>query len=219
MREQTATDRFIRQVVIKLIVTGISFGAIFIYIESQKTEVEIDDETEAQATLYRREGLKHSRAKRHSQAIDAFRKYLTLKPKDYHACEHIAKAYSELGQHENAISAWEEYIALKDERPWHDNKSMDVTHSAIGDACVALEKYTDAIAAYTKAISVNPENPEDPDTHWKLARTYKKLGHKSQAVAVYRKITYFKPVSVAAQKVITDARERLSVLSRAQPRT
>jgi tetratricopeptide (TPR) repeat protein len=56
-------------------------------------------------------------------------------------------------------------------------------HICLGDASYELEKYEEAIAAYRKAIKLNPN---DSLSHYKLAKAYLKIGNKDLALEEYK---------------------------------
>ena len=58
-------------------------------------------------------------------------------------------------------------------------------HIRLGDACYGLEKYEEAIAAFKKAINLNPN---DSLAHYNLVKAYLKTGARDLALEEYKKL-------------------------------
>lgn len=216
MKEQTAVDRFIRNMVFKLISAGICLAAILIYLEVKEADREARDRKGREVRAYREEASDHSAAGRYAEAIVAYKKWIAIEPDEKDAYSYLAEAYSELGQHENAISTWEKCIAVEMKSLHGSDISIGSSYSCIGDAYVKLKKYAAAITAYEKDIALYP-SPDNVDPYWKMAQAYEKLDQYPQAIATYRRLSSLKPIGLWSKDVVHDARKRFCVLSTTQP--
>jgi len=182
--------------------------------EVKEAEREARHRKYRQAMAYREEATDHSAAGRYAEAIITYKKWIAIEPDEEDAYSYLAEAYSKLGQQENAISTWEKCIAVEMKSPSYSDMSIGGSYSCIGDAYVELQKYTDAIAAYKKAIDHLPDDPDYVWSYWEMAQTYEKLAKYPEAIAIYRKLSRFKPISLASKAVVEDARKRISELSK-----
>ena len=104
-------------------------------------------------------------------AIDLLERVVKLEPKHKDAWNDLGKAYMQLGQTDQAISAFKKQI---------ENNAYDpFAYNALGLAYEHQGKYDEAIAAFKKQIEINPL---DPYAHGNLGRLY--VGQKRFTEAV-----------------------------------
>jgi Flp pilus assembly protein TadD len=145
---------------------------------------------------------------RFDEAVAAFQKCLTLKPKDVKAEDNLGLSYEGLNQIDDALAAyrqaiaWQADAAVKDAGPYLDLGSLLVdngqvsealpplrqaaalapgdfrTHRALGKAYVHLGRTAEARRELEKAAALAPA---DAPVHFMLAQVYRKLAMPVEA--------------------------------------
>jgi tetratricopeptide (TPR) repeat protein len=145
---------------------------------------------------------------RFQEAADAFRKCLTLQPRDVRAEYNLGLAFAGMGHNDDAVSAyqsaiaWEEHAAQPDPQPYLDlgilflqqghadqalpylRKSVAIDasnpriHEELGRAYEQLRDFAEAAPEIEKAISLAPNVPS---LHFEMGRIYEKEGMTSKA--------------------------------------
>jgi soluble lytic murein transglycosylase len=94
---------------------------------------------------------------------------------------HLGRVYSALGFHQQAAAAYQSYLDLKP-------GVIDATiHKMTGDALVAANDHSAAIAEYQKAMAA-PHLSDNLSLEIKIGQTYAAAGDHTTAIVVYRDV-------------------------------
>ena len=118
----------------------------------------------AEAGSYWLMGRIYARRGEWQQALEAYRKALTLAPEDVSAQEGLAAALDKLGQKEAAAAAYERVIELRSAPPKPDDgaDALDPAEasSRLGATYLAAGRYDEAMAAFQAALELRPDDPD-----------------------------------------------------------
>jgi tetratricopeptide (TPR) repeat protein len=103
---------------------------------------------------------------------------------------------------EEAINAFQQSLAL--------NPGHPATLTNMGFALLDLQRYQAAADAFEKSLKKNPHNY---DAVYGLALSHQKLGHRTQAISLWRQYIADAPDSPWKDK----AKEQLGLLSNTRP--
>lgn len=143
-------------------------------VKAQAQVAESDKTSESQlarAKLYQGQYL---------QAIELYQKLAAkeVSPQNYYL---LGLAYSNSGQNEQAIAAFNKALELK--------PSYIRAYASLGELYARLDKRQDAIDLYNKALAIKPSN--DIDDYIGLGNINDAVGRKEQAVIAYKEALKF----------------------------
>ena len=116
------------------------------------------------------------------EAIDAYKKTISLKPDYVEAYSNMGVAYRNMGKPDEAIDAYKKAISLK------PNDSY--TYFNLGIVLRDQNKLEEAIGAYKKSISLKPDNAKAYNNIGTVLRDHGKL---EEAIEAYKKAFLLKP--------------------------
>jgi len=102
------------------------------------------------AESYKTQGNQKLSSKIYAEAIECYSKAIDLCSNNAIYYCNRAAAYSHLGEHNKAITDCEESIKL--------NPNYSKAYSRLGFALYSINKYSDAVQQYTKALELDPNN-------------------------------------------------------------
>ena len=115
------------------------------------------------------------------EAIEAYKKTISLKPDYAEAYSNMGVALRNQGKFEEAIEAYKKSISIKP-------NDAD-TYYNMGIALKDQDKLDEAVEAYKKSISLKPHNAK---AYNNLGTTFKEQGKLDEAVEAYKKAILFK---------------------------
>lgn len=124
--------------------------------------------------IYYQQGREYSKAGNYDLAIEYLKKALMLK-NDYQILSDIGFLYRELGDHHKAIEYYKKSVSL--------NSRWPLVYLNLGDSCVQLKQYRDAVRYYSEAIELDPSSM----AYGCRAFAYNKLGMTAKAIDEYSK--------------------------------
>jgi tetratricopeptide (TPR) repeat protein len=105
--------------------------------------------TQADSDLaYIRMGLAHRQQGRYQEAIDAYKKAVTIDPKNARPCADMGFAYVQLERYPEAIAAYRQAITIE--------PNSAEAYCGIGFAYDRQQRYPEAIAAYEEYLRLQP---------------------------------------------------------------
>ena len=116
------------------------------------------------------------------EAIEAYKKAITLKPDFAEAYYNMGNALKEQGKLEEAIQAYTKTISI--------NSNYAEAYLNLGNAFREQGKLEKAIESYTKAISINPNYAE---AYTNMGNAFKEQGKLEEAIQAYNKAISRKP--------------------------
>ena len=116
------------------------------------------------------------------EAIEAYKKTISLKPDYADAYSNMGVALRNQGKFDEAIEVYKKSILLKP-------NDAD-TYYNMGIALKDQDKLDEAVEAYKKSISLKPHNAK---AYNNLGTTFKEQGKLDEAVEAYKKVVWLKP--------------------------
>ena len=116
------------------------------------------------------------------EAIEAYKKAITIKPDYAEAHYNMGNALKEQGKLNEALEAYNKIISIKPD--------YAAAHNNMGIALQDLGKLDEAIEAYKKAVSINPTYSE---AHYNMGNALKDLGKLEEAQEAYNKAVSINP--------------------------
>jgi len=116
------------------------------------------------------------------QAASAFKKAVSLSPKDAEVINNMGNILNLQGKLDEAVQAYKKAIALKPNYPQ--------AYYNLGNTLKKQDKTNEAIEAYKKAIALKPNYP---DAYNNLGVAFKTAGDLAQAISSYKKVISLKP--------------------------
>lgn len=116
--------------------------------EAQQREPSADDV--AKAEQLKNDGNKYMSSKDYGAALDAYTKAIELNPRTPVFYSNRAAAYSQVGQHDEAVADARKAIEI-------DSK-FGKAYSRLGHALFASGQYSEAVSAYERGLEVDPSN-------------------------------------------------------------
>jgi superkiller protein 3 len=120
----------------------------------------------------------YDRNEQYPEAIDAYKKVVTLKPKMGYAYFKMGTAYNLINRPTDAVNALKKATELMPKNA--------VAYNNLGIAYGKLGKYDDEITALNKAIKIRPSYSS---ARYNLGMTYIKTGNKKAAMKEYESLT------------------------------
>lgn len=117
-----------------------------------------------------------------AEAVEAYRKAITLKPDYAKAHFNLGKALKDQGKYEEAVGEYGETIRL--------SPGQVETYLNLGNALADIGKYAEAEKAYREAIRVKPDFP---DAHYNLGIALWSRGRDVEAEGEFREAVRWKP--------------------------
>ena len=106
--------------------------------------------------------------------------------------------YATLGRYDEAITAYQQAIAL--------NPKFAAPHNHLGNVYATLGRYDEAIAAYQQAITLNPKFAAP---HRGLGNVYRSIDRYEHAISDLRQATALDPEDWSSQAALADAYRNL----------
>ena len=116
------------------------------------------------------------------EAIDAYKKTISLKPDYVEAYSNMGVAYRNMGKPDEAIDAYKKAISIY---PYYAE-----AYNNLGNVLQNTGQLDKAIAAYKKVIFFKPN---DANAHYNLAAAFKDQGNLEEAIKAYNKTLKIKP--------------------------
>jgi protein O-mannosyl-transferase len=119
-------------------------------------------------------GVFYGKMGRHSEAIEACKQTIRIKPDFPDAYDNLGIAFGKLDRHAEAMEAFKQAIRLK--------PANAKAHFNLGVAYDNLSRFSESIDAYKQAVRIKPDYAE---AHTNLAYAYLNVGDKNSALAEY----------------------------------
>lgn len=119
-------------------------------------------------------GVQHIEKTEYSEAIDAYKKAVQIKPSYVEAYITLGMVSSMLSRYDEAIEAFKKAAKLKP-------NNAEVFYN-LGNAYKEVEKHEEAIEAFKQAVKINPNFAE---AHYNLGAAYLASGDKPSAREEY----------------------------------
>ena len=116
------------------------------------------------------------------EAIDAFKKAISIKPDYADAYNNLGNALQEQGKLEEAIEAYNKALTIK--------PNYDEAYNNMGNALKEQGKLDKAIEAFTKALSIKPEYAE---AYYNMGIALEDQGKLAEAIKAYKKAISINP--------------------------
>ena len=134
--------------------------------------------------------LMYQRLDRHKEAVPILQKYLGWKPKDIDARKALSQSLRAAGMGAGADSLENAMIGEMSKQNLDSLDTQDIL--AIGVAAFNAQKYTDAAAAFDKAVS---RNPYSRDAVYNLANAYLALKDNENLIKAATKLVDIEPMN------------------------
>lgn len=127
-------------------------------------------------------GVQNSKNTEYSEAIDAFKHAIKLKPDYAEAYYNLGHVYYNLHRYTEAIDAYKEAVKVK--------PNYVEAYISLGIVSSMLSRYDEAIEALKKAVKINPKNAE---AHYRLGNIYSELEKSEEAIEAFKQAVKIKP--------------------------
>jgi tetratricopeptide (TPR) repeat protein len=127
-------------------------------------------------------GVSYGKLGRITEAIEAYKNAVRIKPAYVEAYYNLGNACSALGRYTEAIEVYKQAIRIQPD--------LIDAHNNLGIAYCALGRWPEAIEAYNQAIRIQPD---DPGAHYNLGNAYCAIGRWSEAIEAYKNAIRIKP--------------------------
>jgi Flp pilus assembly protein TadD/4-amino-4-deoxy-L-arabinose transferase-like glycosyltransferase len=131
---------------------------------------------------YDRLGVVYDSLGRGTEAIDAYKQSLKIKPDYAEAYNNLGIAYGNLGRGTEEIDAYKQAIRL--------NPDYADVYYNLGIAYGSIGRYAEAIDALRQTIKINPDLA---GAHYNLGVAYGKLSRPAEAIEAYKQAIRVKP--------------------------
>jgi tetratricopeptide (TPR) repeat protein len=121
-------------------------------------------------------GLKNSENAEYSEAIDAFKHAINLKPDYAEAYYYLGDAFFNLHRYTEAFDAFKQAVKIK--------PNYVEAHFSLGILASMLSEYDEAIKAFKKVVELNPKHAK---AYFSLGNVYSELNRHEEAVEAYKK--------------------------------
>ena len=121
-----------------------------------------------------------------------------LKPRDIATLQNIAEILRKQGHHEQAISSYRVVIEIDPE--------CAPAHAGIGDALFQLERYEEALASLTQAISLQSDLPMAARLHLLMGQALQELGRTEAAAEQCERALLVEPHNTEALDLLAFVR-------------
>jgi tetratricopeptide (TPR) repeat protein len=121
--------------------------------------------------------------KKNTEAIEAFKKSLSINPTCTEAYHQLGFVLFQSGRVDEAIAAYQKAIAFNNDYPPY--------HESLGNAFLKQGKIQEAINEYTKVLRDQPDNPR---THNNLGMLYRNQGRTDEAVKHFQEAIRLHPL-------------------------
>jgi tetratricopeptide (TPR) repeat protein len=128
--------------------------------------------------LWRNLGAASLELNDNNRALESFSSAIALNPADYESNFGLALALGRAGKNDAALKGFENCITNA-----HSNRQRYLAYSGRGAAYFQLRSYNKAIADFSQASILAPENPQPV---FNLAKVYDTAGNKTKAVELYK---------------------------------
>ena len=166
--------------------------------------------------LYNITGAANNGLGKQEEAVEAYRKAISIKPDYAEAYNNMGNALKDQGKQEEAIEVYRKALSIK-----HDHAK---TYNNMGNALIEQRKLVEATEAFTKALSIKPDfaeaynnmgnalqdqgkldnaieaytnaistKPDLADAHNNMGNALKEQGKLDNAIEAYRKALAIKP--------------------------
>jgi S1-C subfamily serine protease len=127
-------------------------------------------------------GYAYSSAGRKTDAVNAYKEAIKIKPKLINAHFNLGNVYGRLGRNKEAIESYKQALRLK--------PNYAAAHNNLGNIYITLKRYGEAAEACKQAIRINPDYTE---AHNNLGLCYANLGNHQKAVDSYKQAIRINP--------------------------
>jgi S1-C subfamily serine protease len=127
-------------------------------------------------------GYAYSSAGRKTDAVNAYKEAIKIKPKLINAHFNLGNVYGRLGRNKEAIESYKQALRLK--------PNYAAAHNNLGNIYITLKRYEEAAEACKQAIRINPDYTE---AHNNLGLCYANLGNHQKAVDSYKQAIRINP--------------------------
>ena len=173
------------------------------------------EQTEAQQLL--KQGQELYNDDRDEEAIEAYKKSIGLDPNNGEAYFRLGLAYMATGKKEEAEESFKKCVEVY-EKHLRTNQKDAQAYYIMGQALTRIGNYQDdrakapkvyqeAVAAFKKAIALEPENAAD--MYYELGVAYNRLFQYQEAVKAFEKATELDPDNYRASDALEKAKEDL----------
>ena len=149
---------------------------------------------EIQITLPHKAGWAHYEKGQYQEAINSFKKAISLNPSESENFRGLSASYSALKQYDEAITAAKRAIELKP-----DNANA---YNALGIAYSRKKQFNEALNAYKKAIEIAPKYAF---LYTSTGNLFLERGDYSRAAEQYEKAISLKPNNIKSLSGLTNA--------------
>ena len=122
----------------------------------------------------------YDRNEQYAEAVETYRKVVTLKPGMGYAYLKMGTAYNRINQPAEAVNAFKQAVSLMPRNA--------VAYNNLGVAYGKLGKLNDEVAALQKAVQIRPHYSS---ARYNLGVTYLKIGRKQSAMKEYEALKTF----------------------------
>jgi TonB family protein len=131
------------------------------------------------AILHQRLGALYNADGQHAKAVEEYKQALAIEPngKGISAYFGLASAYEKLGQLDEAIQAYRQWLSIKT-----DTNDTEQAYIRLGAIYLQQGRDNEALEALKQAVTINPYSQE---AHFNLGLAYAKTGDKQAATQEY----------------------------------
>ncbi len=144
-----------------------------------------------EATKYEQAGQASFEAGKFDEAVEAFKKVVSLKPQSDHAHYNLGVAYEAAGRGAEAVASYRKATELT-----NDPGTKAFAFYNTGNIHAAAGRPKEAIEAYKRVVAIAPEAPE---IHYNLGLAYAANGQSKEAVESFKQAVQLKPEYVDAR--------------------
>jgi tetratricopeptide (TPR) repeat protein len=177
--------------------------------------VPTEEQTEAQRLL--NEGNELYKNDQDEQAIEVYKKAISLDPNNGEAYFRLGLAYSATAKKDEAVEAFKKSVEIY-EKHLRTNQKDAQSYYIMGQALVRIgnfqedrakapKSYQEAVTALKKSVALEPENP---DMYYELGVAYNRLFQYQDAVKAFEKATELDPNNYRASDALEKAKEDLA---------
>jgi tetratricopeptide (TPR) repeat protein len=177
----------------------------------------VSSEAQSEAQRLLNEGNELYKNDQDEQAIEAYKKAVALDPNNGEAHFRLGLAYSATGKKEEAEESFKKSVEVY-EKYLRTNQKDAQAYYIMGQALTRLgnyqedrgkapKVYLEAVAAFKKAVALEPENA---DMYYELGVAYNHLFQYQEAVKAFEKATELDPDNYRASDALEKAKEDLN---------
>ena len=173
-------------------------------------------QAQSEGQKYLAEGNELYKNDRDEQAIEAYKKAISVDPGNGEAYFRLGLAYAATGKRDEAEESFRKSVEVY-EKYLRTNQKDAQAYYVMGQALVRIgnyqqdrakapKSYQDAVAALKKAVALEPENG---DMYYELGEAHNNLFQYQEAVKAFEKATELDPSNYRASDALKQAKEDL----------